>query len=115
MLRLFHTDSTKYELCIDEVGRGCLFGPTHIACVVLSKNETLDTSNIKDSKKFSSKTKIRKVAEYIKSTALYYHIAAVDNETIDKINILVNKRYLKTIGSGFYTFYHFEVQRIKNK
>jgi len=88
MLRLFNSDSTKYELCIDEVGRGCLFGPTHVACVVFSKNKLLDTSNIKDSKKFSSKTKIRKVSESIKSTALYYHIAVVDNEIIDKINIL---------------------------
>jgi ribonuclease HII len=31
---------------------------------------------------------MKKVAEYIKSRALYYHVAHVENDVIDKINIL---------------------------
>jgi ribonuclease HII len=88
MLKLFHSDNSNYEICIDEVGRGCLFGRTYIACVVLPRDGSFDSSDIKDSKKFSSKTKMKKVAEYIKSHALYYHVAHVENDVIDKINIL---------------------------
>jgi ribonuclease HII len=88
MLKLFHSDTTKYEICIDEVGRGCLFGRTYVACVVLPRDAPFDCTDIKDSKKFSSKTKMKKVAEYIKDNALYYHVAYVENDVIDKINIL---------------------------
>lgn len=88
MLKLFHSDNTKYEICIDEVGRGCLFGRTYVACVVLPRDAPFDCTDIKDSKKFSSKTKMKKVAEYIKENALYYHVAYVENDVIDKINIL---------------------------
>lgn len=88
MLRLFHTDTTKYEINIDEVGRGCLFGRTYVAAVVLPKDGSFDTTDIKDSKKFSSKTKMRRVADRIKDQALYYHIAHVEHDVIDKVNIL---------------------------
>ena len=70
LLQRFYNDSNKYELCIDEVGRGCLFGAVYIACVVLPKDPLLfDGKNIKDSKKFSSKKKLGEVAEYIKQHA----------------------------------------------
>ena len=88
MLRLFHETDNKYEICIDEVGRGCLFGRTYIAAVVLPKNGSIDGTNIKDSKKFSSKKKIKTVSEYIKQNCLYYHIASIEHDVIDKINIL---------------------------
>jgi len=88
MLKLFHTSDTKYEICIDEVGRGCLFGRTYVAAIVLPNDGSFDTKDIKDSKKFSSKNKIKKISDYIKSAALYYHIAFVENDVIDKINIL---------------------------
>jgi ribonuclease HII len=88
MLKLFHSDTTNCEICIDEVGRGCLFGRTYVAGVVLPKDGCFDSADIKDSKKFSSKTKMKKVAEYIKTHALYYHIAYVENDVIDEINIL---------------------------
>jgi len=74
------------ELCLDEVGRGCLFGRTYIACVVLASD--FDGTNVKDSKKFSSKKKIKEVSEYIKQHALYWHIAYIENDVIDQINIL---------------------------
>lgn len=79
----------KYQICLDEVGRGCLFGDVFIACVILPKEPAkFDGSNIKDSKKFSSKKKLKEVANYIKQNALYYHICSVDAKEIDKINIL---------------------------
>ena len=88
MLRLFHDANTKYELCIDEVGRGCLFGRAYIACAILPKDGSFDLKDIKDSKKFSSKKKIKAVSDYIKENALFYHITYVDHDTIDKKNIL---------------------------
>jgi len=88
MLRLFHENNNKYEICIDEVGRGCLFGRTYVAAVVLPKDGSFDGTRIKDSKKFSSKKKIKTVSESIKQNCLYYHVAYVENDVVDKINIL---------------------------
>ena len=77
------------EICIDEAGRGCLFGRVFIACVVLPKDpELFSGKDIKDSKKFSSKKKILQVAEYIKQHALAYSIQSIDETVIDDINIL---------------------------
>ena len=79
----------KYQICIDEVGRGCLFGDVYIACVVLPKEpSSFIGTDIKDSKKFSSKKKLKVVAEYIKENALYYHISPISYDDIDKLNIL---------------------------
>ena len=88
MLRLFHSENTKYELCIDEVGRGCLFGRAYVACVVLPRDGSFDGKDIKDSKKFSSKKKIKAASDYIKEHALFYHIAYVEHDVIDSKNIL---------------------------
>lgn len=89
MLERFYDDDNKYEICIDEAGRGCLFGRVYIACVVLPKEPLLfDGTDIKDSKKFTSKTKINSKAEYIKQNSLGWFIHYVEAETIDKINIL---------------------------
>ena len=55
-----NADHNVVELCIDEAGRGCLFGRVYIGCVVLPKDPELFSGiDIKDSKKFSSKTKIK--------------------------------------------------------
>jgi ribonuclease HII len=87
--RFYDATSNKYELCIDEVGRGCLFGRAYIACVVLPKDPTaFDGKDIKDSKKFSSKKKLQAVAEYIKEKALCWHISYIEANVIDEINIL---------------------------
>lgn len=89
LLQRFYNDSNKYELCIDEVGRGCLFGAVYIACVVLPKDPLLfEGKNIKDSKKFSSNKKLGEVAEYIKQHALAWHVEYIDADVIDDINIL---------------------------
>jgi ribonuclease HII len=89
MCERFYDDSNRYELCIDEAGRGCLFGRVYISCVVLPKDPTsFDGTDIKDSKKFSSKKKINQVSEYIKENAFAWHTEYVDAEEIDRINIL---------------------------
>ena len=87
--RFYDPDSTQIELCIDEVGRGCLFGRVYVACVVLPKDPKLfNGKDIKDSKKFSSKKKLKQIAEYIKENALTWNVSYVDEDVVDKINIL---------------------------
>jgi ribonuclease HII len=87
------TVASLMQLSLDEVGRGCLFGRTYIACVVLPKstddsNPFYGRTDIKDSKKFSSKKKMKDVATFIKENALVWQIEYVENDVIDKINIL---------------------------
>ena len=90
--RFYNGESNLYEFALDEAGRGCLFGRVYIACVVLPKDPTLftgvDGTNIKDSKKFSSKKKLAEVAEYVKRNALAWHVSWIEADEIDKINIL---------------------------
>jgi ribonuclease HII len=89
MLRRFYDEKNNYEICIDEAGRGCLFGRVYIASVVLPKDpDSFSCKDIKDSKKFSSKKKIKQVADYIKSNALAWNISYIEHDVIDDINIL---------------------------
>jgi ribonuclease HII len=85
-----HPELTSlFEIGVDEVGRGPLFGRVYTAAVVLPKNnESIDFSQMRDSKKFHSKKKIEAVAEYIKSIAITYSIDFEDENCIDEINIL---------------------------
>jgi len=75
-----------YEMGMDEVGRGPMFGRVYAAAAILPKD--FDHSQMKDSKKFHSKKKIVQVAEYIKSHAIAYSIQYEDESVIDSINIL---------------------------
>jgi ribonuclease HII len=77
-----------YEIGVDEVGRGPLFGRVYTAAVILPKDDSFDCSMVKDSKKFTSKKKILEASEYIKKHALAWYISFEDEETIDEINIL---------------------------
>jgi ribonuclease HII len=77
-----------YEIGVDEVGRGPLFGRVYTAAVILPKDDSFDCSMVKDSKKFTSKKKIQEAADYIKANALAWYISFEDEKTIDKINIL---------------------------
>jgi len=88
LLQLTYSDINKYEIALDEVARGPLFGRLYVAGVILPKDGSFDGTNVKDSKKFSSKKKIREVAEYIKKHALVWHIHYIENDVIDEINIL---------------------------
>ena len=68
LLKKYHIeDPNIYEIGVDEVGRGPLFGRVYTAAVILPKDDSFDCSMVKDSKKFTSKKKIQEAAEYIKS------------------------------------------------
>lgn len=70
---------------VDEVGRGPLVGPVVTACVILP--EKFDLEGLTDSKKLSEK-KREILYKEIEEQALGIGIGIVDNEEIDKINIL---------------------------
>jgi ribonuclease HII len=69
---------------LDEVGRGPLFGPVVAAAVILPRGCHLQ--GLTDSKKLSEKKRNQFDVE-IRANAVAWAIAAVDAETIDRINI----------------------------
>ena len=85
---MFEPDTTIIEIGIDEAGRGPMFGRVYAGVVVLPKDNVFNHSEMKDSKKFHSKTKIENVAEYIKQNAIAWAVEYEDEQTIDEINIL---------------------------
>jgi len=74
------------EAGVDEAGRGPLFGRVYTAAVIL--DDTFDHSRVKDSKKFTSKKKIKEASDYIKEHAISWSITYADEKVIDEINIL---------------------------
>jgi ribonuclease HII len=86
-----HTSNSIIEIGIDEAGRGPLFGPLFVAAVILPKPTTetnsFDFSEMRDSKKITSKKKIGVLAEYIKTNAVAWTIQSISAEEIDRINI----------------------------
>ena len=69
---------------LDEVGRGPMFGPVVAAAVILECG--MRFRGLNDSKKLAEKKRIELDVE-IRAKALAWAIAAVDAETIDRINI----------------------------
>ncbi len=69
---------------LDEVGRGPLFGPVVAAAVILPRGCLLP--GLTDSKKLTEKKRAALDLE-IRAHAVAWAIAAVDAETIDRINI----------------------------
>lgn len=70
---------------VDEAGRGPLAGPVYAAAVILKPDCELDGLN--DSKKLSEK-KREELFDKVIEAAIAYKIVAVDEKTIDEINIL---------------------------
>lgn len=70
---------------VDEAGRGPLCGPLCVAAVVLDYNKPIN--GINDSKKLTEK-KRELLFDPIKEKAIAYNIVFIDEETIDRINIL---------------------------
>lgn len=70
---------------VDESGRGPLFGPVVSCCVVF--NDDLDVSELKDSKKISPIKRFKIFNKLIQSN-IDYGIGIVNEDEIDKINIL---------------------------
>jgi ribonuclease HII len=80
-----HYQEDLSEAGCDEAGRGCLAGPVFAAAVILPPGfrHTL----INDSKILSEAIRYKLRDEIIKM-AVSYGVGSVDNETIDKVNIL---------------------------
>ncbi|HUB30797.1 MAG TPA: ribonuclease HII [Terracidiphilus sp.] len=69
---------------LDEVGRGPMFGPVVAAAVILDRNTRF--RGLTDSKKLCEAKRVE-LDQQIRAKALAWAIAAVDVETIDRINI----------------------------
>lgn len=75
----------ELEAGTDEAGRGCLSGPVVAAAVILPlgfKHEILN-----DSKQLSEK-KRNELRPYIEENALAFSVSFIDNEEVDKLNVL---------------------------
>ena len=81
------------EIGVDEVGRGPLFGRTYVAAAVLPPVETITQEQaktfdqVRDSKKISSKAKMRDLAERIKVACPFWSIQFQEAADIDRLNI----------------------------
>lgn len=69
---------------VDEVGRGPMFGPVVAAAVILAPRCRM--AGLNDSKKLSEKKRNELDVE-VRANAVAWAVAAVDVETIDRINI----------------------------
>jgi ribonuclease HII len=83
------TDPKTLVAGIDEVGRGCLFGPVVAASVVvpIAMMPQLIEIGVKDSKKLSAKRRIE-LAQQIKTFAVAYQISYGSVREIARLNIL---------------------------
>ena len=92
MLKTRFTNDSKIEAGVDEVGRGCLWGPLVSGAVVwLPEEEWTEeirelTPQIKDSKKLSEKRRT-KLAAQIEGAALDVGIGRVEATEIDTIGM----------------------------
>ncbi len=77
--------SGRLEAGCDEAGRGCLAGPVCAAAVILPDDFTHPLIN--DSKQLTDRRR-RELRQIIKDNAVAWAVAMVDNDEIDRINIL---------------------------
>ena len=78
---------------VDEVGRGCLFGPVVAAAVILPEDlAALARAGLRDSKQLTALQR-ESLDRLIRSTALAISIAEIDAATIDRVNIYQATRH----------------------
>jgi ribonuclease HII len=83
-----YEDLDLYEIGVDEVGRGPLFGRVYVAATVLPRNDPeFKYDLLKDSKRFTSEKKIQEVAQHIRDRAQYHTVEWADEKEIDRLNI----------------------------
>ncbi|MCL2799099.1 MAG: ribonuclease HII [Endomicrobia bacterium] len=75
----------KFVAGIDEAGRGPLAGPVIAAAVILPQG--IDIPHLNDSKQLTEK-KRETLFDIIREKALAYAVSSIDNNAIDRINIL---------------------------
>tara|TARA_Y100000389_G_C17412052_1_gene491512 strand:- start:846 stop:1517 length:672 start_codon:yes stop_codon:yes gene_type:complete len=81
-----YNDNNKFEIGVDEAGKGPMFGRVYSAAAVLPESD-FRHDMMKDSKKFTSIKKIKEAYEYIKENALAHSVCYEEPKIIDKINI----------------------------
>ena len=87
-LALYHSLNNRFEIGIDEAGRGPMFGRVYAAAVVLPRDpDNFDHNSMRDSKKIKSVKKMKIAAEHIRENAIAYSVCYEDENTIDEINI----------------------------
>jgi ribonuclease HII len=76
---------SKTEAGVDEAGRGCFAGPVFAAAVILPKDFYHPLLN--DSKQLNEKTRdlLRPIIE---KESICFAVASIDNDQIDRVNIL---------------------------
>lgn len=84
MLLPFYKDGVIEAGC-DEAGRGCLAGPVFAAAVILPSD--YENEMLNDSKQLTEKKRYQ-LREVIEREALAWAVGIVDNNEIDRINIL---------------------------
>ncbi|MBW6461029.1 MAG: ribonuclease HII [Bacteroidales bacterium] len=84
MLKPSYSDSLLEAGC-DEAGRGCLAGPVFAAAVILPLG--FSHAGLNDSKKLNARHRDA-LRQVIEEQAIAWSVSLVDNETIDRINIL---------------------------
>jgi len=84
MLHAYYQEHLLEAGC-DEAGRGCYAGPVFAAAVILPRDFSHPMLN--DSKKLTEKLRLE-LRIIIEEKALAYAVAQIDNEEIDRINIL---------------------------
>ena len=84
MLKAFYQEKLIEAGC-DEAGRGCLAGPVYAAAVILPKSFSHPLLN--DSKQVTEENR-NELRLIIESEAIAFAVASIDNDEIDKINIL---------------------------
>jgi ribonuclease HII len=87
-LKSVYDEKNRFEIGVDEAGRGPLFGRLYVAATVLPKDTGFRHAEIKDSKKYTSKTKITELSDYIKKEAVAWSVRYIESDEIDRINIL---------------------------
>ena len=79
----------EIEAGVDEVARGCLAGPVYTSAVVWPKEIDPSDMNIlvNDSKQLSKRKRLI-LKDYIEEYAIDFSVSSIDNNRIDKVNIL---------------------------
>lgn len=90
------------EAGVDEAGRGCFAGPVFAAAVILPKSFFHPLLN--DSKKLTAHQR-EELRPIIEKESISWSVASVDNNEIDRINIL----------QASYKAMHLAIRRLKRK
>ena len=80
-----HSRGFRSVAGVDEVGRGCLFGPVHAAAVILDPERPI--RGLRDSKILTAERR-EELAERIRERAIAWAVDAADVFEIDHLNIL---------------------------